>query len=282
MSHPRHRSRRAFSLIEVMVVVAIIAMLTSVLLPTLSGARGAARAAACGSNLRQITTCLHAYAGDFKGLCAPGAPDFLSNLRRWHGSRARPSDAFASAGGSLSVYLGSDSGIVRECPTFAPVLADLAAQRLGFERSCGGYGYNNAFVGVVRARDAGGCFQLVTDRSGSALSRFASPGSTIVFADAAIESSQGRAGVVEYSFVEPRFWADVARGDGARPDPSLHFRHGARNGRPGTASAAYLDGHVSPETRTFEYSSGVYGPPAQPPLTGWTGSSDDNALFDYE
>ena len=44
---------RAFTLIEVLVVVAIIALLVAILLPSLARAREEARATACGSNMKQ-------------------------------------------------------------------------------------------------------------------------------------------------------------------------------------------------------------------------------------
>lgn len=53
--------RRAFTLIELMVVVTVIGILVGVLVPALSSARASAKRTACASNLRQIGSGLQMY-----------------------------------------------------------------------------------------------------------------------------------------------------------------------------------------------------------------------------
>ena len=67
------RLRRAFTLVELLVVIGIIAVLIGILLPTLNRVREQARNVQCLSNLRSCGQALYLYAHQNKGMFPPMA-----------------------------------------------------------------------------------------------------------------------------------------------------------------------------------------------------------------
>lgn len=258
---------RGFSLVELLIVVAVIALLLSILLPGLQQARAQSRSAVCGSNLRQLALANTNYANDYTGRFCPAAADIAGeNLQRWHGGRPADDAPFDPRRGPLAVYLGDEQG-VRACPEIGVFTDNSGA----FERGGGGYGYNQAYVGRVVAPARHGNITIVTTQTGTLISRIRRPAETLMFADTAFAARAD--GVIEYSFAEPRFHPQYTF---ARMDPSIHFRHRER------ANVVWIDGHVAGEQRTLSWRSGAYtGDPDQAGI-GWFGVADDNRLFDLD
>src|SRR5687768_14440415 len=67
--------RRAFTLVELLVVIGIIALLVGILLPTLTRARAAASRVQCLSNQRQLMMAVAMYQNRFKG----SPPDYVKD-----------------------------------------------------------------------------------------------------------------------------------------------------------------------------------------------------------
>lgn len=82
------RLQKGFTLIELMIVIAIIAILAAILIPNFLHARAESQTAACEGNEKQLATALEEYAVDFSGaypatfaaLQAVGPNTYISNV----------------------------------------------------------------------------------------------------------------------------------------------------------------------------------------------------------
>src|SRR6266496_4997568 len=91
------RSQQAFTLIEILVVIAIIAILAALLLPALSSAKARGQRIACVNNLKQLGLSSHMYSADNDGKLAENLPENVPLYERSNcwilGDMKSPSDA---------------------------------------------------------------------------------------------------------------------------------------------------------------------------------------------
>ena len=79
---PRRR-RHAFTLVELLVVIGIIATLIAILMPALNRAREQSRRVRCLNNMKQLTIAWMMYANDAKGrICGADTPP-MGNPKEW-------------------------------------------------------------------------------------------------------------------------------------------------------------------------------------------------------
>jgi prepilin-type processing-associated H-X9-DG protein/prepilin-type N-terminal cleavage/methylation domain-containing protein len=105
MSHlPRRHRQAAFTLVELLVVIGIIALLIAILMPSLSRARQQSQRIACMSNMRQLGMATMQYTTENKGWFprAAGGGSAFDDWIYWEAARATTRDE-----GRLVKYLGT-------------------------------------------------------------------------------------------------------------------------------------------------------------------------------
>ncbi len=250
-------ARAAFTLVEMLVVIAIIALLAALLVPGVSRALAAGAKGKCAENLQQIEKANAVYGDDHEFYAAAAADIRGANLQRWHGTRASRGSVFDGSKGPLAPYLGGDR-LVRACPALKNV-------QPGFEAGCGGYGYNQWGVGSQAYM-----YGATNCATGMKPDLIRDPSRVVMFTDTAyLDGQNGTPVLIEYSFAESIFApSDSPPVTMAYPaTPTIHFRHTGRCG------VVWCDGHVSWEELTTPYDD----PYTQSNL-GWFGGSD-NSLF---
>jgi len=151
-SRPWDGGRRAagFSMVELLVAVAVVAVLVSVMAPSLSKARSDARRTVCLTNLHYLGLAAGMYLDDHNGAFWPYYTDTALGRVWWFGFEpggpgTGPSRPLRRAQGLLTPYLGTaDDGL--DCPMFPFGDARVFPKFAGRSTS---YGYNLHLSGAL-------------------------------------------------------------------------------------------------------------------------------------
>jgi prepilin-type N-terminal cleavage/methylation domain-containing protein/prepilin-type processing-associated H-X9-DG protein len=219
------RGAPGFTLLELIVVIAILGILAGLLLPALAAARARARTAQCASNLRQFGVALHLYAEDHGDAVPPNADGHLDALgAKWvEGWLGLPgpdcTNTLYLRRSLLAPYLGTEVSIW-QCPEARePIpLGPIPLPRVRTVSL-------NCFVGSPVVSPAATTYRKLSEMTRPAPSMF------LTFVDERVETINDGSFALQWDFVasQPGTWV-------LRDKPGVRHRRGA--------NLVFLDAHV--------------------------------------
>lgn len=129
---------RAFTIVEVVVVVAVMMLLTGLLVPALSSVAASGRSARCQSNLKQMATAAHTHAAMFDAFPAAIRYKFVNGVPQQVGWDWVMVGNTVIAPGTLWNYTDNPSEVM-QCPDYHG--------RSNFGEEFTGYNYNTTYIG---------------------------------------------------------------------------------------------------------------------------------------
>lgn len=248
---------RGFTLVELLTVVAIVALLMAILLPSLKGARDQARAVLCLSNLRQMTVAAGVYIELNDGRYPVAYWNDSSTSGVWINMNWDYEVVVDwNAGGSKTIstgllWSGEVASKIQRCPVFK------GSSNAIMEEPHTGYNYNTSYIGHGQAE---------SQQSPAMASHVARPPKCALFGD-----GQWKLGANKFMRAP---WPNPGdAGFFGRYAGTQGFRHR------GMTNTAFADGHAEPWKQLHRETS----PAEQDQIAKGTGFlSADNSIYDLE
>lgn len=215
-------TRRAFTLVELLIVIAIIAILAAMLLPALTRSKATAQRIKCLSNLHQLGIATQLYWDDNAGNCFRYTSGFTNGGQLfwfgWLGAGAEGARPFEPQTGALWPYLEGRG--VELCPALNYAIGQF---KLKADGAAYGYGYN---------------LQLSTmpGKPPIPAAKILRPSDIGLLADSAQVNTFQSPATPEHPMLEEFYYVSTNR-----TEATAHFRHTER------ASVAFADGHAALE-----------------------------------
>src|SRR6266446_6342358 len=216
------RELSAFTLVELLVDLATIAILAALLLPALARSKASAQRIKCVSNLRQLSLAAHLYWDDNGGNCFRYGGALTNGGQLywfgWMGPGAEGQREFDAAQGALYCYLQGRG--VELCPALNYSMSQFKLKATG---AAYGYGYN-------------WYLSAAANQPPQRVGKITRPADTTLFADAAQVNTFQAPASPSNPMLEEFYYVDNTPNP-----PNGHFRHAQK------ANVAFCDGHVALE-----------------------------------
>ena len=225
-----HPGNSAFTLVELLVTIAVIGILAALLLPALARSRSSAQRTQCASNLRQLGLAAEMYWDENGGSCFRyifGTTN--SGQILWFGwldaGQSEGQRPFDLSRGALYSYINASS--VRLCPT---LYLSLGQFKMKADNVVFSYGYNRYLSAAITQPPI-------------KIGQVRQPTEIALFADAAQVNDFQAPASPSNPMIEEWYYIDVNTNYSSPFNyPNGHFRHAQR------ANVIFCDGHVGLET----------------------------------